>query len=108
MKKEFEKEILNIIDEKIQDEELKKDLKKDLVKHLLALELVEHSWLQKNWRPLVMISFAGMIVYNYVFSSIFGFTPMEIPNEVFQVIKIGLGFYVTGRTVEKIMALKGK
>ena len=108
MRKEFEKEILNIIDEKIQDEELKKDLKKDLVKHLLALELVEHSWLQKNWRPLIMVSFAGMIVYNYIFSFIFGFTPVEIPNEVFQVIKVGLGFYVTGRTVEKIMALKGK
>ena len=49
-----------------------------------------------------------MIIYNYVFSSIFGFNPVEIPKEVFQVIKIGLGFYVTGRTIEKIMALKGK
>ena len=108
MNENFIKEISDIIDKKIQNEDLRKSLKEDLIKHFFALRLVEHSWLQKNWRPLVIVSFAGMIIYNYVFSSIFGFNPVEIPKEVFQVIKIGLGFYVTGRTVEKIMALKGK
>jgi len=102
----FLNNILEIIDNEIQDETLKKKLKEAIIKHDSTLRLVEHSWLQKNWRPLIMMMLAGMIVCNYTLAPILGFTPIALPEEIFQLMKIGLGVYITGRTIEKIVALK--
>jgi len=116
--KDFVREISEVIDSEVQDETLRERLKEAIrlrlygegsgfIKYGLALRLVEHSWLQKNWRPLVMVMLAGMVVCNYMLVPMLGFTPIVLPKEVFQLMKIGLGVYITGRTVEKIMALKG-
>ena len=59
------------------------------------------SWLQRNWRPLVMMFFAfiiGMIV--------FGKTPPGVTEaiqlELMGLLKIGLGGYVIGQSAEVI------
>jgi len=115
--KDFEEKILSVIDKEIQDETLKKKLKEriklkleeikiELLKCGLALRLVEHSWLQKNWRPLTVVMLTGMVVCNYVLCPLLGLAPVEIPSEVFRVIEIGLGAYVVGRTIEKVSVLR--
>ena len=57
-------------------------------------------FLGANWRPITMLSFVVLI-----FAYWFGFA--EVPEttalEVFELIKIGLGGYVVGRSAEKIV-----
>jgi len=58
------------------------------------------SWIQRSWRPLTMLTFVALIVARWL-----GFTAPGITAEVelalFEIIKIGLGGYVVGRSVEK-------
>jgi len=58
------------------------------------------SWIQRSWRPLTMLTFVALIVARWL-----GFTAPGITTEVelalFEIIKIGLGGYVVGRSVEK-------
>jgi Holin of 3TMs, for gene-transfer release len=60
------------------------------------------SWLQRSWRPLMMVFFAGLIGAHW-----FGFTPENLTNEqiadLYDLVKIGIGGYVVGRTVEKVV-----
>lgn len=58
------------------------------------------SWLSASWRPITMLIFLAMVV-----SWWFGYTPPNVTEtlvlELFSLIKIGLGGYVVGRSVEK-------
>jgi len=64
------------------------------------------SWLQRNWRPLTMLSFVFIIVHNFIlypYLSLFMESPvkMDIPQDMWGLLKLGLGGYVVGRSVEK-------
>ena len=58
--------------------------------------------LQRNWRPLLMIIFAGLIVAHW-----FGYTAPNIPesvqNSLLNIVLVGMGGYIVGRSSEKIM-----
>ena len=58
--------------------------------------------LQRNWRPLLMLVFAGLIVAHW-----FGFTAPNIPesvqNSLLNIVLVGMGGYIVGRSGEKIM-----
>lgn len=57
--------------------------------------------LARNWRPMTMIFFATMIGMHWM-----GFTPPNLPEAVvmklLDIIQLGLGGYVIGRSAEKI------
>ena len=58
------------------------------------------NWLQRSWRPLVMLVFAGII-----FAGLFADVPLLAESSRFwDVLEIGLGGYVVGRSGEKIAA----
>ena len=61
---------------------------------IIVAEATSNSWFTSNWRPVTMLTFVFLIVYSQ-------FTGMEIPPDLWFVIKIGLGGYVGGRTLEK-------
>ena len=63
------------------------------------------TWLQRSWRPLVMLTFA-LIVLAGTFTSL----PMLADTSRFwDLLEIGLGGYVMGRSGEKIVqAFTGK
>lgn len=71
------------------------------VKVILA-EANGESWLQRNWRPLIMLWFAGLLGAHW-----FGFTPPNLPEPVvvgfLDIIQVGIGGYVLGRSGEKII-----
>ena len=76
-------------------------------------EATGHSWMQRNWRPLVMLLFAYIVAHNYVISPVFGIEAVAIPPNMWTLLQIGLGGYVVGRSAEKIVpatiaALKAK
>lgn len=62
---------------------------------------MEGSFLQRNWRPLVMLAFAGILIAKW-----FGLTdsgisePLEL--ELMTLLELGIGGYVAGRSIEKV------
>ena len=59
-------------------------------------------WLQRNWRPLLMVVFAGLVVAHW-----FGFTASNIPesvqNPLLNIVIVGGGGDVMGRSAETVV-----
>ncbi len=70
---------------------------------IIRAEATGHSWLQRNWRPLVMMLFAYIVAHNYVLAPVFGIPFAEMPADLWTLLKIGIGGYVFGRSGEKMM-----
>ena len=69
---------------------------------IIVAEAQGESWLQRNWRPMLMIWFAGLVGAHWL-----GFTPENLSEDVviklLNVVQVGIGGYVLGRSGEKIM-----
>lgn len=56
--------------------------------------------LQRSWRPLLMLTFGGLVVARW-----FGFTAPNLAESeylaLWDIVKLGIGGYVVGRSVEK-------
>lgn len=59
------------------------------------------SWLQRNWRPLTMLTFVVLVVAKWLGYTAPGITE-ALELKLFSIIELGLGGYVVGRTVEKV------
>ncbi len=68
---------------------------------VLIAEITGESWLQRNWRPIVMLLLTGLVSAHWL-----GFTPPNISDaivsELLAIVKVGLGGYVVGRSAEKV------
>lgn len=58
------------------------------------------NWLQRSWRPILMLTFGALLVIRWTGLSSYQIAP-ELELELMNIIKIGLGGYVIGRSVEK-------
>jgi hypothetical protein len=62
---------------------------------------LQGNWLQKSWRPLTMLTMVVILVCKW-----FGLTnseiPLELEVELMGLLKIGIGGYIAGRSVEKV------
>ena len=79
---------------------------------VLVAEIKGESWLQRNWRPMVMMMFASIICNNYIVFPYLGMwtdkvTELELPPFMWECIKLGLSGYIVGRSAEKIAAGSG-
>lgn len=58
------------------------------------------NWLQRSWRPVVMLTFAGLVVARWL-----GFAAPDLAEaeylKLWDIVQLGLGGYVVGRSVEK-------
>lgn len=67
---------------------------------IITAEAKGESWLQRNWRPIIMMSFAGLVIAKWL-----GMTDHSISQEVemklMDMIKMGMGGYIVGRSAEK-------
>jgi hypothetical protein len=118
------KGVFGIIDKAVVDkdeaERLKATLKMDMMgqqhdeiqalldsKTKIILAEAQGGWLQRNWRPLLMLIFMIIIANNYImFPYISLFFPgkavmLVLPDFMWELLKIGVGGYVVGRSVEK-------
>ena len=76
----------------------------DAQQSVIVAEAQGDSWLQRNWRPLTMMTFLVIILYQAVFVSMFDFPPVDmtkIPDKMWTLMEIGLGGYIVGRSAEK-------
>lgn len=65
------------------------------------------SWLQRNWRPMLMLSIVAIVVNNYLllpWMRFLGFNMpiLNLPSELFDLMTVGVGGYILGRSGEKI------
>ncbi len=65
---------------------------------VITAEAQGASWLQRNWRPITMLTFLGLVV-----ADTFGLTEFRLASEAWTLLQIGLGGYVVGRSAEKIV-----
>ena len=72
------------------------------LQHNVLLAEAKGSWIQRSWRPLVMLSFAGIVVYEHFISPVFGTPQTALPDQFWSLLELGLGGYVIGRSLEKI------
>ncbi|WP_434361039.1 holin family protein [Parasalinivibrio latis] len=56
------------------------------------------SWLQRSWRPVTMLAFLALVV-----ADSFGLLAFRLAPQAWTLLQIGLGGYVVGRSVEKVM-----
>lgn len=90
-------------------------LKKDFISQVidaqakvLASEAASGSWLTQSWRPLVMLSFAAILVYTFFIGPMFDLKVVDLPSDLWTLLQVGIGGYVGGRTVEKLVPMLGK
>ena len=60
---------------------------------IIRAEATQGNFLQKSWRPITMLSFLGLLQPDNM--------TQETINAVFDLLKIGIGGYIVGRSVEK-------
>lgn len=89
---------------------------RDELKNATEVVLAEakgESYLQRNWRPILMLSIVAIVVNNYLlypYLVLFGVpaTILDLPADLWNLMSIGVGGYVVGRSAEKIAdSIKG-
>ena len=78
---------------------------------IIKAEASSESWLAQSWRPIMMLTFGALIVARWLGYAAPGISQEEI-LKLWDIVELGLGGYVIGRSVEKIVpsitdALKG-
>lgn len=84
--------------------ELQASAEAKMLEHQVSTILAEangESWLQRNWRPLTMLTFVCLVVAKWLGFAAPGISE-AIELKLFDIIEIGLGGYVIGRSAEKV------
>lgn len=71
---------------------------KQLQGSIIIAEAQGGSWLQRNWRPITMLTFLVLVVCDS-----FGLLAFRLAEQAWTLLQIGLGGYVVGRSAEKIV-----
>jgi len=87
---------------KLQEQVLSGQMKEiEAAASIIAAEAGGESWLQRNWRPMLMCLFGLIIANNYLVVPLFGGPKADIPPDMWELLKLGVGGYVLDRSVEK-------
>ena len=72
---------------------------------VIRAEATSSSWLASNWRPIAMMTFLVLVVFDS-----FNLLKNSLSEEAWLLLQIGLGGYVVGRSAEKVIGQlpKGK
>lgn len=65
---------------------------------VITAEAQGASWLQRTWRPITMLTFLALVVFDS-----FGWLEYRLAEQAWTLLQIGLGGYVVGRSAEKII-----
>jgi len=109
------KEVGNIIDNLFTNDEERINAKNKIIQVLKEKELelqkmqtdiiiaeAKGNWLQRSWRPILMLSFGFIVIYVKFIAPLFDLRIPELENEFWNLLQLGIGGYVIGRSAEKI------
>ena len=69
---------------------------------IISSEAKSGYWLAACWRPLMMVAFLSLIMARW-----FGYMPPDMTldeiNRIYDLVTLGMGGYIGGRTLEKIV-----
>lgn len=125
------KGVIGLIDEVVEDKDEANKLKAQLTMVFAQADLTKFTelvraqasiilaeakggWLQRNWRPILMLTVIAIIFNNYVlFPYLSMFTTkakiLDLPGGLWALLNVGVGGYVVGRSAEKVAdKLRGK
>ena len=112
--------LFDVVDQAVEDKDEANKLKAEIHTAMLAMDAKElegavsiilaeakGSWLQRNWRPMLMLIIMIIIFNNYV---LFPYLSMwtdkvavlDLPGGLWALLTTGVGGYVVGRSGEKI------
>ena len=116
------KGIFGIIDQAVEDKDKANELKASILARQHELESTElkgaisiilaeakGSWLQRNWRPMLMLVVIIIVANNFIVFPYLHFvfpdvvTMLELPDALWDLLMIGVGGYVVGRSGEKMV-----
>ena len=86
---------------KYQEEQIKAQ------KEIIVAE-IKNGWLSRNWRPILMLTIVAIVANNYLFYPYLSmFTDnvkvLDLPDKLWNLMQIGVGGYIVGRSGEKII-----
>ncbi|AGO47269.1 structural protein [Cellulophaga phage phi48:2] len=96
------------IEVKLKEIALKASLESQKLQSSIISDEAKGNFLQRSWRPIVMLCFTLIVVFHYFLYPIlltFGNFP-ELPLltvDFWGLLQIGIGGYVGGRTIEKVV-----
>ena len=75
-------------------------------KDIIIAEATGESYLQRNWRPILMLTIVAIVANNYLlypYLRLFWQSApvLELPNALWNLMQIGVGGYIVGRSAEK-------
>jgi len=68
----------------------------------IVLAEANGNWLQRSWRPILMLAFGFIIIYVKFIAPLFQLPIPPLENEFWNLLQLGIGGYVVGRSAEKI------
>ena len=95
-------------EEKLQAENVIKKIlaEKELELQKMQTEIIvteaKGNWLQRSWRPILMLAFGFIVIYVKFIGPLFDLRIPKLEMEFWELLKIGIGGYVVGRSAEKI------
>ena len=69
---------------------------------IIESETKGESWLQRNWRPVLMCICMFIVFNNYVLVPYFKLPVTTLDEHIWTLMDLGVGGYVAGRSLEKI------
>lgn len=105
----------NVVDECITTDEERLKIKSEMEKALMAqsfaaeklkIDIIQAeakgNFLQRSWRPILMLGFGFIVMYNKFIAPAFGLPNTVLEADFWNLLQLGIGGYVLGRTGEKI------
>lgn len=85
----------------------------EMQSRVIIAEAQGSSWMQRNWRPMLMLTFTAILANNYILVPYVGALThgavklLEFPAGFWGLLTIGVGGYLAGRTFEKVRGVDG-
>lgn len=73
---------------------------------VVAAEAKSEHWLTATWRPITMLVFVAVVANNLILAPYIALlfsvdVALPMPDQVWELLNLGIGGYLMGRTVEK-------
>ena len=110
------KSIGGVIDEIFTNDEERAKAKNEILKVIsdkaleldrMRVEIIQSeasgNWLQRSWRPILMLAFGFIVVYSKFIAPAFNLPNADLEPDFWNLLQLGIGGYVVGRSAEKII-----
>lgn len=82
---------------------IEKELELQKMQTEIIVAEAKGNWLQRSWRPILMLAFGFIVIYVKFIAPLFGLPIPPLENEFWNLLQLGIGGYVIGRTGEKMI-----